>query len=65
MHISPISRHFAAKITSVDLKRDLDEAIKEKLKSLLSEYAVLVFPEQFLGPADLMRAGEIFGDLMP
>ncbi len=65
MEISPISPHFGAKITAIDLKKDLDRDTHAKLKSLLSEFAVLVFPKQFLGPADLVRAGEIFGDLMP
>lgn len=65
INISPISPHFGAKITALDLKKDLDEMVREKLKSLLSDYAVLVFPNQFLGPAELVRAGEIFGNLMP
>lgn len=63
--ISPITTHFAAKITSIDLKKNLDEVTRANLKTLLSDYAVLVFPNQFLGPADLVRAGEIFGTLMP
>lgn len=65
MEISPISARFGARITAIDLKKDLDEDIRVKLKSLLSDYAVLVFPDQFLGPAELVRAGEIFGNLMP
>lgn len=65
MEISPISARFGARITAIDLKKDLNEDIRVKLKSLLSDYAVLVFPDQFLGPAELVRAGEIFGNLMP
>lgn len=63
--VSPITPHFGAKITAIDLKKDLDGDLQIKLKSLLSEYAVLVFPNQFLGPAELIKAGELFGDLMP
>ena len=65
IEISPISPQFGARVTSIDLKKDLLEDVRIKLKSLLSEYAVLVFPRQFLGPAELIHAGEIFGDLMP
>ena len=65
MDISPISPRFGARITSIDLKKELGEDVRAKLKSLFSDYAVLVFPNQFLGPAELVRAGEIFGTLMP
>lgn len=65
MQISAVSPNFGAKITAVDLKKDLDHTTHEQLKALLSQYAVLVFPNQFLGPAELIKAGEIFGELMP
>jgi taurine dioxygenase len=65
IQISPISPSFGVQISAIDLKKDLDENTHASLRSLLSEYAVLVFPNQFLGPAELMKAGEIFGTLMP
>ena len=43
----------------------VNEETKKELKQLLSDYAVLVFPNQFLGPAELIQTGEIFGTLMP
>ncbi len=65
IQISPITPTFGVKITGIDLKNDLDESTHKQLKALLSQYAVLVFPNQFLGPAELIQAGEIFGPLMP
>jgi taurine dioxygenase len=65
IQIPPISPNFGVKITDIDLKKDLDNRTHEQLKALLSQYAVLVFPNQFLGPAELIKAGEIFGPLMP
>ena len=65
IQISPISPSFGVQISAIDLKKDLDESACTQLRALLSEYAVLVFPNQFLGPAELIQAGEIFGTLMP
>jgi len=65
IQISPISPSFGAQISALDLKEYLDESTHTQLRALLSEYGVLVFPNQFLGPAELIKAGEIFGTLMP
>jgi taurine dioxygenase len=65
IQISPISPSFGAKISAIDLKKDLDESTRAQLRAALSQYAVLIFPNQFLGPAELVKAGEIFGALMP
>lgn len=65
IQISPISPSFGVQISAIDLKKGLDESTCTQLRTLLSDYAVLVFPNQFLGPAELIKAGEIFGTLMP
>lgn len=65
LHISPISPGFGAKITGVDLKKAVADDVRHQLQKTLSEFAVLVFPKQFLEPADIVRSGEIFGNLMP
>jgi taurine dioxygenase len=65
LNISPITPNFGAKITGIDLKKAVADDVRHQLQKTLSEYAVLVFPKQFLEPADIVRSGEIFGNLMP
>lgn len=63
--IAPISTNFGARITNINLKNTVDQATKTQLQLLLAQYAVLVMPKQYLDPAELVHAGEIFGPLMP
>lgn len=65
LDIAPITTYFGASISNIDLKDSLDDETKSQLQNLLSQFAVLVFPKQFLGPAELISAGELFGPLMP
>ena len=65
LNISPITPNFGAKITGIDLKKAVADDVRHQLQKTLSEYAVLVFPKQFLEPEDIVRSGEIFGSLMP
>lgn len=52
-----------AEITGVDLSRPLDAATVEALRLAHAEHGVLVFPDQKIGSADLMRLGRYFGEL--
>ncbi|MCL4798937.1 MAG: TauD/TfdA family dioxygenase [Burkholderiales bacterium] len=52
-----------AVVTGIDLARPLDDATVAALGRAHAEHGVLVFPDQKIGPADLMRFGRYFGEL--
>jgi len=58
MQISPLAGALGAEIHGVDLRKAADW---EGVRQAFLDYAVLVFREQKLEPADLMRVGERFG----
>src|SRR5579875_2108468 len=53
----------SAEVTGLDLSRPLDAATIEAIASALAEHEVLVFPNQQISAADLMRFGRYFGRL--
>lgn len=52
-----------AAVTGVDLSQPLDAATVKALGQAHAEHGVLVFPDQKIGSADLMRFGRCFGEL--
>ena len=65
MKIETLGPSFAARITGLDFKSKPDASLKDQLNAWLAEFAVLVFPSQFLNPQEFMNAVSYFGNLMP
>src|SRR5712691_9606441 len=61
MIIEPLAGALGAEIRDVSLA-GLDEDAWQEIHCAFLEYAVLVFPDQALEPADLMRVGVRFGE---
>ena len=53
----------SAEVTGIDLTRSLDPAMVEAIGQALARHEVLVFPDQEISAADLMRFGRCFGRL--
>ena len=63
--VEETSAPVGAKVLGVNLKETLNYEVTQYLNTLLDRHAVLIFPEQFLEPNEFVRAGEIFGKIMP
>ena len=63
--VEETSAPVGAKVLGVNLKETLNYEVTQYLNALLDRHAVLIFPEQFLEPNEFVRAGEIFGKIMP
>ena len=63
--VEETSAPVGAKVLGVNLRETLNYEITQYLNALLDRHAVLIFPEQFLEPDEFVRAGEIFGKIMP
>ena len=63
--VEETSAPVGAKVLGVNLREALNYEVTQYLNTLLDRHAVLVFPEQFLEPNEFVRAGEIFGKIMP
>jgi len=63
--VEETSAPVGAKVLGVNLKEALNYEVTQYLNTLLDRHAVLIFPEQFLEPNEFVRAGEIFGKIMP
>jgi taurine dioxygenase len=61
--ITKLKEHIGAEVTGVDLRR-VDEATRKRLNDAVAENVVLVIRDQFLEPAELQQAAELFGELM-
>jgi taurine dioxygenase len=64
MKITKIRDHIGAEVTGIDLRRPIDEATRKALNDAVAENVVMVIRDQFLEPAELERAAELFGELM-
>ena len=62
--VKALNPHFGAEVSGLDLTQMQSKEIQASLNALLSEYAVLVFPNQPLNPTQFQSFGEIFGPLM-
>jgi taurine dioxygenase len=63
LSLTPLGAGFAARVEGVRLA-DAD-AVAADLRHALATHKVLVFPGQHLSPAELVRAGRLFGPLTP
>ena len=63
--VEETSAPVGAKVSGVNLRETLNYEVTQYLNALLDRHAVLIFPEQFLGPHEFVKAGEIFGKIMP
>jgi taurine dioxygenase len=61
MIIEPLAGALGAEVRGIDL-RVADDAAWQRVREVFLEYAVLVFRDQQLEPADLMRVGERWGE---
>jgi len=61
MIIEPLAGALGAEVRGVDLKA-ADDAVWRRVREIFLEYAVLVFRDQQLEPADLMRVGARWGE---
>jgi len=61
MIIEPLAGALGAEVRGVDLKA-ADDAVWRRVREIFLQYAVLVFRDQQLEPADLMRVGARWGE---
>ena len=64
LSLRPITPNFGLEITGIDFSQPVNAQVKKELNDSFSQYAVLVFPNQGLEPAELIQFGEIFGRVM-
>jgi taurine dioxygenase len=65
IHVAETTAPIGARVYGLNLKKSVDGTLIEYLNVLLDRHAVLIFPEQFLEPHEFVRAGRIFGEIMP
>lgn len=66
MQINPLSDHTGVEIIGIDLKQAVgDPELREKLCKIFADKGVVVIRDQDLTPADFLKCGEIFGEIMP
>jgi taurine dioxygenase len=63
--VEETSAPIGARVYGVNLRETLGPNVAQYLNELLARHAVLIFPEQFLEPHEFVRAGKIFGEIMP
>ena len=61
--ITPLQPLFAARISGLDLTRDLDDATFATVRDAFERYSVLVFPGQTITDGQQVRFSERFGQL--
>jgi len=59
--IYPVTPDFAAEVGDADLSRPLAEADRAAVKAAFWKYAVLIFPDQQLTPAQHLAFAQVFG----
>jgi taurine dioxygenase len=63
--LTPLTRHgTGAEIQGIDLTQPISDGMVKKLNGDFLKYSVLVFRGQKLAPAQLVKAGGIFGEIM-
>ena len=63
MEITPLHPLFAARVTGLDLRQDVEEAEFARVREAFERYSVLVFPGQAINDAAQVRFSERFGPL--
>lgn len=62
--LEPVTPRLGARLTGLDLRRPVSEALGEALRGALAERLVLFLPGQFLDIPALKRATTVFGPLL-
>ena len=61
--VEPLHERFGARVTGLDLRHPIDLEIFAKIRALLAERSVLVFPQQPLTDDEQIRFSRMFGAL--
>ena len=61
--LKPLTPHFGAEVTGVDITRDLGDTGFGEIRAAFDEYSVLVFPNQPMDDAQQIAFSERFGIL--
>ena len=61
IEVTPLCGALGASITGIDLSRDIDEATFAEILRAFYDNLVIVFPEQSIGPRDLVAFTRRFG----
>jgi taurine dioxygenase len=65
LQVRPLPAPLGAEVEGIDLAGPVSADERRALNALFAQHAVLVFRGQRFGPAEFMRAAELFGELMP
>ena len=65
MHVEPLSPHFGARVTGVDIARPLDFECFKEIRQAFDDYSVLIFPGQALNDQTQIAFSERFGPCEP
>ena len=60
--ITPLSLHTGAEVRGIDLRRPIDNAIRERLNGAFVDHSVLVIRDQKLSAPEFLQAMQLFGD---
>jgi alpha-ketoglutarate-dependent 2,4-dichlorophenoxyacetate dioxygenase len=63
LKVEPLHPRFGGLVSNADLQQPLDAAARDEIIALMDQYAVLVFPEQFLDQDQQINFTQSFGDL--
>ena len=63
LEIEPLAQHLGAEVSGVDLSRELDAAVFQRIEQAYNRYAVLVFRDQRITPAQHVAFARRFGEL--
>ena len=61
--IAPLSPHTGAEVRGLDLRRPIDAATRARLNAAFVAHSVLVFRDQHLAPAQMLKAAQLFGEV--
>src|SRR5882672_6555734 len=63
--ITPLSPHTGAEVRGIDLRRPVDDKIRERLDRAFVDYSVLVIRDQRLSAPEFLEAMQLFGEVFP
>ena len=61
MNIDPLTQHFGARVTGVDIAKPLDFEIFQQIRQAFDDYSILIFPGQSLNDEAQIAFSERFG----
>lgn len=65
MHIDPLTPHFGARVTGVDIAGPLDFETFKQIRQAFDDHSVLLFPDQALDDQKQIKFSERFGPCEP